>query len=62
MSEDADVSITEWITHLRAGDLEAARPLWERYFERLVHLARARLRPGGDVDGEDVALSAFDSF
>src|SRR5262249_14774272 len=55
-------SVTEWIANLRAGDSGAVQPLWERYFGRLVHTARARLRPRGDVDGEDVALSAFDSF
>jgi DNA-directed RNA polymerase specialized sigma24 family protein len=55
-------SVTEWIASLRAGDPAAAQSLWERYFERLVQTARARLRPRGDVDGEDVALSAFDSF
>jgi DNA-directed RNA polymerase specialized sigma24 family protein len=54
--------ISHWIAHLKAGDLDAAQPLWECYFDRLVRLARARLRPGGDFDGEDVALSAFRSF
>ncbi len=56
-----DGSVTQWIASLRAGDVSAVGPLWERYFERLVRTARARLRPRGDVDGEDVALSAFDS-
>src|SRR5262249_27742204 len=39
-------------------------PLWERYFRRLVGLARERLRglPRAAADEEDVALSAFDSF
>jgi DNA-directed RNA polymerase specialized sigma24 family protein len=54
--------ISRWIAHLKAGDLEAARPLWECYFDPLARLARTRLRPGGDFDGEDVALSAFRSF
>jgi DNA-directed RNA polymerase specialized sigma24 family protein len=37
---------------------------WERYFRRLVGLARARLRNAlrGASDDEDVALSAFASF
>jgi DNA-directed RNA polymerase specialized sigma24 family protein len=49
---------------LKAGDSAAARPLWERYFRRLVGLARAKLRgaPRQAADEEDVALSAFDSF
>ena len=56
-------SITRWIDQLQAGDLAAAQPLWERYFHRLVELARRKLgaKPRG-ADGEDVALSAFDSF
>jgi DNA-directed RNA polymerase specialized sigma24 family protein len=38
--------------------------LWERYFRRLVGLARQKLqgRPRRAADEEDVALSAFDSF
>ena len=61
-------SITRWIGDLKAGDAAAAQPLWERYFARMVDLARARLRASGRrvhdpaVDGEDAALSAFDSL
>src|SRR5262249_20308240 len=59
-------SVTHWLGALRGGDLDAAQPLWERYFARLVGLARARLRnrrtPGAAEDEEDAALSAFDSF
>ena len=57
-------SVTYWIGQLRAGDHAAAQQLWERYFARLVGLARARLRgaPRRAADEEDVALSAFDSF
>ena len=29
-------SVTRWIGDLKAGDPEAARALWERYFDRLV--------------------------
>jgi DNA-directed RNA polymerase specialized sigma24 family protein len=38
--------------------------LWQRYFGRLVELARRRLQgaPRRAADEEDVALSAFDSF
>jgi DNA-directed RNA polymerase specialized sigma24 family protein len=37
--------------------------LWQRYFVRLVELARGRLRQvPRAADEEDVALSAFDSF
>src|SRR5262245_56920822 len=59
-------SITRWIGELRAGTRidDAAQKLWERYYDRLVHVARARLRDArrGPADEEDAALSAFDSF
>jgi DNA-directed RNA polymerase specialized sigma24 family protein len=59
-----EVSVTQWIDRLKAGDPEAAQRLWERYFRRLVGLARKKLRaaPCRAADEEDVALSAFDSF
>jgi DNA-directed RNA polymerase specialized sigma24 family protein len=64
MSLEDEGSVTCWIDRLRAGDDIAAQKLWERYFHRLVRLARANLRakPRGAVDEEDIALSAFDSF
>ncbi len=57
-------SVTHWIGRLKAGDRDAARPLWELYFRRLVGLARTKLRnrPLREADEEDAALSAFDSF
>jgi DNA-directed RNA polymerase specialized sigma24 family protein len=57
-------SVTRWIGVLKAGDPAAAQAVWERYFDRLVRLARKRLsgRVGGFEDEEDAALSAFDSF
>ena len=60
----SDGSVTVWIGALKAGDPAAAQPLWERYFRKLVRLARARFRdaPRRAADEEDVALSAFDSF
>lgn len=66
MQPDDDGSVTRWIGELKAGDPAAAQPLWERYFDRLVRLARARLLtarlPSAEADEEDAALSAFDSF
>jgi RNA polymerase sigma factor (sigma-70 family) len=66
MPSDDYGSVTLWLGALRKGDRDAAMPLWERYFARLVGLARARLRtrrwPGATEDEEDAALSAFDSF
>jgi DNA-directed RNA polymerase specialized sigma24 family protein len=65
-STDGAGSITRWIEDLKAGDAAAAQPLWERYFDRLVRLARQRLRASrrgsAEADEEDAALSAFDSF
>ena len=60
----SDASVTQWIDRLKAGDPDAAQKLWERYFRRLVGLARKKLRaaPRRAADEEDVALSAFDSF
>ena len=57
-------SVTDWLGQLVDGDQAAARPLWTRYFHRLVALARQQLAgtPRGAADEEDVALSAFDSF
>jgi DNA-directed RNA polymerase specialized sigma24 family protein len=66
MATHDDGSVTRWIGDLKAGGDSAAQNLWERYFHRLVHLARARLRSarraGTIEDEEDAALSAFDSF
>ena len=48
-------SVTRWIDELKGGDPAAAQPLWDRYYERLVRLARTKLRearrPGGDAPG-----------
>jgi DNA-directed RNA polymerase specialized sigma24 family protein len=54
-------SVTLWIGHLKGGDDQAAYHLWERYFPRLVGLARSKLgqAPKGVADEEDAALSAF---
>ncbi|MFO0907290.1 MAG: ECF-type sigma factor [Isosphaeraceae bacterium] len=68
MTEGADHqgSITHWLGGLKAGDGAAAQPLWERYYARLVRLARLRLRAvrhgSAAEDEEDAALSAFHSF
>jgi DNA-directed RNA polymerase specialized sigma24 family protein len=65
MHQDASsTSVTHWIDRLKARDPDAAQKLWERYFRRLVGLARKKLRsaPRRAADEEDVALSAFDSF
>ena len=65
MTTDSQGSVTGWIGALAGGEAdEAARRLWERYFDQLVRVARDRLRaaPRGPADAEDAALSAFDSL
>jgi DNA-directed RNA polymerase specialized sigma24 family protein len=61
---DCTGSVSRCLNQCKAGDPDAARPLWERYFDRLARLADRELRGllAGAFDGEDVALSAFDSF
>ena len=56
--------VTVWLEAMKAGDGAAAQRLWEGYFQKLVGLARQKLRgrPAAAADEEDVALSAFESF
>lgn len=57
-------SVSRLIDGLVVGDPAAVQLLWERYFFRLVGLAQKRLKGASchAADGEDVALSAFQSF
>jgi len=59
-------SVTRWIGELKAGNVKALQPLWERYYARLVERAWAKLgslRSRTPVnDEEDVASSAFHSL
>jgi DNA-directed RNA polymerase specialized sigma24 family protein len=58
-------SVTAWIDQLRAGDRAAAQALFQGCFQRLVVLARQKLRRrlrSAMAGPEDVAQSAFDSF
>jgi DNA-directed RNA polymerase specialized sigma24 family protein len=60
----SDDAITVWINQLKEGERAAVERLLERYFQRLVQLARSRLRTRPELAGydEDVALSAFKSL
>jgi RNA polymerase sigma factor (sigma-70 family) len=60
----SDGSITHWIREIQEGNQEVAQELWERYFAKLVQLARMELRGAKRqmADEEDVAISVFDSF
>lgn len=44
MQDSAEGSVSRLITDLKNGDHEAAREIWQRYFESIVRLARIRLR------------------
>ena len=56
--------ITQWVLQLGNGDQEAAAKIWNEYFGKLTRLARRKLEgmPLRDIDEEDVALSAMNSF
>jgi len=59
-----DNSVSHWIDQVKLGNSIAAQQLWHHYYERLVRMARQRLR-GSDVavsDEEDVVVSVFESF
>jgi RNA polymerase sigma factor (sigma-70 family) len=62
MSDHGSISL--WIEGLKAGDQQAAQRIWERYYHRLVGLARKKLgdSPRGAKDEDDVVQSAFKSF
>lgn len=57
-------SITQWLDKVKEGDGDAVHVIWQRYFHRLVGLARSKLRdaPRRIADEEDVVVAAFDSF
>jgi RNA polymerase sigma factor (sigma-70 family) len=57
-------SVSQWLGLLKAGDARATQQVWERFYVRLVNLARTRLRqaPRRAADEDDVALSAFTRF
>lgn len=58
-------SVSDWLMQLSpSGAPGAAQRLWERYYERLVVLARKKLGTSNRrvCDEEDVVVMAFDSF
>lgn len=59
-----DGSITHWIHEIKDGNRDAAQVLWERYFTRLVNLARKELAGGNRrvSDEEDLAVGVFECF
>ena len=59
-----DEDVTFWLNELKRGNALSEQEIWDAYFQRLVGLARAKLRGAGRraFDEEDIALSAFNSF
>jgi len=57
-------SIAAWLLGARAGESAAAQEIWQRYFARLVQLAREKLpaHVKRAFDEEDVAHSALRCF
>jgi DNA-directed RNA polymerase specialized sigma24 family protein len=65
VNDDVRGSVTQLIADLQIGDDSLAQQqIWERYFRRIVSLARVKLgnAPRGCEDEEDVALSALNSL
>jgi RNA polymerase sigma factor (sigma-70 family) len=59
-----DESVTTWLAGAKTGDDQAVQQLWQRYYKRLLGIARSILEGSAKrtSDEEDVALSAFKSF
>lgn len=57
-------SITRWIRGVKSGDEGAAAQLWDRYFEKIVQVARKRIAsaPRRAAGEEDVAIDVFDTL
>ncbi len=57
-------SVSIMISRLKHEDPNAAGEIWQRFFTRLLPLARARLKalPDQAVDEEDVLVSVFERF
>lgn len=60
----SDDNVTLWIEGLKSGQEDAVQQIWDRYFGKLVFLARRKLGNADRrmSDEEDVAISAFHSL
>ncbi|MEM9826691.1 MAG: ECF-type sigma factor [Planctomycetota bacterium] len=58
---DSQSSVTLWIQRLKDGEQEAVTNLWDRYFERMVRLAKRKLGNAEKrvADEEDLAATVF---
>ena len=61
---NSDTSLTQWLDRFKAGDEQAVKQIWNSCFNRMVKLAKNKLRNGKlrVADEEDMAISAFKSF
>jgi len=64
VDEPAENSITEWIAGMKGGDEKSLQRLWERYFDRLIQLARKKIgnSPKACADEQDLVNSVFYSL
>jgi RNA polymerase sigma factor (sigma-70 family) len=63
-SPDGEDSVKVYLRNLKDGDAHAAQILWDRYYHRLVALARKKLGDSSrrSMDEDDVVQMAFSSF
>jgi RNA polymerase sigma factor (sigma-70 family) len=63
-NDDGQDSIVEALGKIQTGDQQAFQFLWERYYPRLIALARQKLSnaPRRATDENDVVQNAFSSF
>ena len=59
----SEPDITAWIARLNAGESIAAHKLWESYYQKLIGLAKVKLRGSRKrvADEEDLVAEAFQS-
>lgn len=57
-------SITKYFSALKRGESEAAQRIWEKFFKRLIELARKKLKssPKRWSDEDDIVQQAFAQF
>lgn len=57
-------SVSDLLEKLQDSDSQIEHEIWDRYIAQLVQLAKRKLshQPQRVIDGEDIAVSAFDAF
>jgi len=61
---DEPESVSRWIQEIQSGNEDAAQAIWDRYFHRLLGVARKHVATAQTkrFDEEDVAIQVFQSF